>query len=85
MDHKAFTAHFTATASRRLGGMFLKVMTRRQIFRELTIILLEIAEAHDTEVNKLEFIEREQWDYILHINESIAIHCPLAAWQLEEQ
>lgn len=84
MDYKAFTAHYTDTCRRRFKDFYLHAMTRQQVYHRLGTYLLEVAEAHQLEIHKLEFIEREPWDYVLHINETIAIHCPVIAWQKED-
>lgn len=84
MDHQAFTAHYTDTCSRRFRDFYLHAMNRQKVYHRLIAYLLEVAEAHQLEIYKVELIEREQWDYVLHLNETIAIHCPVIAWQKED-
>jgi REP element-mobilizing transposase RayT len=83
MDYKAFTTHFTDTCKRRLKTLSQPESRRIGIYHLLIKYLVEIASAHDFETSKIEIIERDEMDYIIHINEQLSIHCPVYEWQQE--
>lgn len=85
MDYREFTEAYTSLCKNRLDNIYLPAMNRRTIYYRLINYLVELAAERDEEIHSLELIEREPWDYVLHVNDSIAIHCPVLEWQKEKE
>lgn len=84
MDYKAFKWHFTETCKRRFKKLQTPCRKRSKAFTLILQYLLEISAAHDLEISKVELIERDTMDYVMHVNERICIHCPVIEWQQED-